>query len=171
MQEQPSVARVALKFGVIIGIAVIVYSTILTIAELNQNQGLSSISFLILAAGMVFAMREFRTQNDGFMSYGQGLGIGSLMSTIVGLLSSTFSIFYTQFIDPNVMERAMDKAREDMESRGMSDAQIDAGIEMAQKFQTPGIMFLMGIVIFLVVGFIIALIVSAIMRRNKPVFE
>ena len=171
-QEQPSVARVALKYGVITAVAVIVYSTILNISDLViDNQGLAYVSYLILAGGMVYAMRDFKAQNAGFMSYGQGLGIGSLLSAVVGLLSSIFSMLYTQFIDPTLMERAMDKAREDMEGRGMSDAQIDAGMEMASKFQTPGMMFLMGIFAFLLLGFIIALIVAAIMRKNKPVSE
>lgn len=171
MQEEPSVARIALKYGLITAVASIIYNTILIIAEQNQNQALSMLGLVILIVGMVYAMREFKSSNDGFMSYGQGLSIGTLLSAISGLLGSAFIIFYSQFIDTNYIKKLMDYSRGDMESRGMSDAQIEAGMEFSEKFMSPGIMFAIGVLFSVFFGFIIALIISAIMRRNRPVFE
>lgn len=171
MQEEPSTARIALKYGVITGVASIVYNVILIITEKNQNQALSALGLIIMVAGMVYAMREFKTENNGYMSYGQGLGIGTLIAAISGLLGATFMMFYTQFIDTNFMQKTLDTAREDMERRGMSDAQIDAGMQFSEKMISPGIMFATGVFFSIFIGFIIALIVAAIMRRNKPVFE
>lgn len=171
MQQEPSTARIALKFGVITAVASIVYTTILILAEKNQNQGLTSLGLIILVVGMVYAMREFKAENSGYMSYGQGLGIGTLIAAISGLLNSTFTMFYTQFIDTNLMKKALDTAREDMERRGMSDDQIDAGMQFSEKMMSPGILFAMGIFFSIFIGFIISLIVAAILRRNRPVFE
>lgn len=171
MQEQSSVARVALKYGLITGVASIVFNTILIIAEQNQNQALTSLGLIILIVGMVYAMREFKSGNDGFMSYGQGLGIGTLLSAISGLLGSAFITFYSQFIDTTYAQKILDKSRGDMESRGMDDAQIDAAMGFTEKMMSPGIMFAVTIFGAILFGFIIALIVSAIMRRNRPVFE
>ncbi len=171
MQEQPTVARVALKYGIITAVGSIIYNTILIIAEQNQNQALSSLGLIILVVGMVYAMREFKSGNDGFMSYGQGLGIGTLVSAISGLLGAAFMMFYTQFIDTNFTQRMLDNTRADMENRGMDDAQIDTAMGFTEKMMSPGIMFAVGVFASIVIGFIIALIVSAIMRRNKPVFE
>lgn len=171
MQEQPSVARVALKYGLITAVASIVYNTILIIVEQNQNQALSSLGLIILIVAMVYAMREFKSSNEGFMSYGQGLGIGTLLSAISGFLGSAFIIFYSQFIDTNYTQKILDKSRDDLEQRGMGDAQIDAGMEFTEKMMSPGILFAVTIFGAILFGFIIALIVSAIMRRNRPVFE
>ncbi|TDB65799.1 DUF4199 domain-containing protein [Arundinibacter roseus] len=171
MQEQVSTARIALKFGIITAVAVIVYSTIVNLAGLVQNRAVTSLSFVIMIIGIVLAMRDFRTQNAGYMSYGEGLGIGSLVSAIVGLLGSVFTMFYMEFIDTTIIQQSMDKAREDMENRGMDDAQIEQAIEMSEKFMTPGMMFFLGIISYLIIGFLLSLIISAIMRKNKPVFE
>lgn len=171
MQQEPSTARIALKYGVITAVASIVYTTILILAEKNQNQGLTSLGLLILVVGMVYAMREFKAENTGYMSYGQGLGIGTLIAAISGLLNSTFIMFYTQFIDTNLMQKSLDTAREDMERRGASDTQIDAGVQFLEKMMLPGIMFATGIFFSIFIGFIISLIVAAILRRNRPVFE
>jgi predicted membrane protein len=171
MQEQVSTARIALKYGIITAVAVIVYSTLLTVTGLNQNQALSSLGFVILIAGIVWAMRDYREQNSGFMSFGQGLGIGSLMSAIVGLFGAMFTMFYMQFIDTTLIQQSLNKAREDLEKRGMDDTQIDQAMEISQKFMTPGVMFLVQVLTYLVVGFIISLILAAILRKEKPVFE
>jgi hypothetical protein len=171
MEEKTSTARVALKYGVLASVVIMIYTTIINVAGMGQNKILSSLTFVFMIVAIVLAMKSFREQNKGFMSYGEGLGIGSLVSAIMGLLSSAFTMFYIQFIDNNLLTQSMDQVREDMERRGMDDAQIDQAMELSQKFMSPGIVFVMGVLGYLVVGFIISLIVSAIIRRDKPVFE
>lgn len=171
MQDQVSTTRVALKFGVLTAVAVIVYSTLINLTGMTQNRALTSLAFVILIVGIVLAMKEFRAQNNTFMSYGQGLGIGSLVSAIVGLIGSMFSMFYMEFIDNTIIKQSMDKAREDMEARGMDDAQIEQAMSMTEKFMTPGVMFAMGVLSYVIIGFILSLIIAAIMRKDKPVFE
>jgi len=162
MQEQVSTTRVALKYGIITAVAVIVYSTLINVTGMTQNRALTSLAFVILIVGIVLGMKDYRAQNNTFMSYGQGLGIGSLISAIVGLIGSMFSMFYLEFIDNTIIKQSMDKAREDMETRGMDDAQIDQAMSMTEKFMTPGIMFAMGVLSYVIIGFIISLIIAAI---------
>ena len=83
------------------------------------------------------AFKYFKEHNGGFMRYGQGLGIGTLMSLIAGLLTSVFMYIYVKFIDTRMMERAMEMQRMEMEKQGMDDAQIDQAMEMAGKFSGP----------------------------------
>jgi hypothetical protein len=113
-------------------------------------------------------MKEFRTLNGGFMSYGQGLGIGALLSGIAGFISATYSYIYNEFIDPTLRQQILDKTREDLENRGMDDAQIDAAMEISAKFSSPGMTFVFGIIGSIIIGFILALIISAIMKKDKP---
>ncbi|WP_025764791.1 DUF4199 domain-containing protein [Dyadobacter tibetensis] len=171
MEDQVSSARVALKYGIITAVVIMVYSTIINIAGLSGNQLVGAISFGILVVGLVMAMKNYKEQNGGFMSFGQGLGLGSLVSAICGLLASLFNMFYMQFIDNSMLTQAMDKVRADMEAKGMDDAQIDQAVELSQKFMSPGVMFLMSVVGFILIGFIISLIVSLVIRKEKPVFE
>ena len=171
MEESASTARVALKFGVLGAVVIMVYTTILNVSGLSQNKLLSSLSFVFLIVVIVLAMKDFREQNKGFMSYGEGLGLGALLSAVLGFLSSMFTMVYIKFIDPELMVKVMDQAREDMEARGMDDAQIDQAMELSQKFMSPGITFALGVFMYILSGFILSLIISAIMRKEKPVFE
>ncbi|CAG5070028.1 hypothetical protein DYBT9623_02768 [Dyadobacter sp. CECT 9623] len=171
MEEQTSTARVALKYGVLGSVVIMVYTTIINVSGLSQNKLLSSLSFVLMIVAIVLAMKNFREQNKGFMSYGEGLAVGSLASAIMGLLSSAFTMFYIQFIDNTLLTQGMDQVREDMERRGMDDSQIDQAMELSQKFMSPGVVFIMGVLGYLLTGFIISLIVAAVIRREKPVFE
>ncbi|PWJ59617.1 uncharacterized protein DUF4199 [Dyadobacter jejuensis] len=171
MEDQVSSARVALKYGVLTAVATMIYSTIISVAGMTSNQWVGSLSFIILIVGLVLALKNYKEQNGGFMTFGQGLGLGTLLSAIAGLLSSLFSMFYLQFIDNSALTEGINKVRSDMEARGMDDAQIDQAVAMSQKFMTPGVMFLMGVFGFLLVGFFLSLIISLILRKEKPVFE
>lgn len=168
MEQQPTTARTALKWGLISGVASMIFITILYVTGQAANSGLASAGIVITIVVMVLAMKEFRTANGGFMSYGQGLGIGALMAGISGFISSTYSYIYNEFIDTTLRQQILDKVRDDLENRGMDDAQVEQALEMTQKFSSPGLTFLFGIIGAIVIGFIISLIISAIMKKDKP---
>ncbi|WP_299821196.1 DUF4199 domain-containing protein [uncultured Pontibacter sp.] len=170
-QQQPSVTSVAVKYGFLTALVGVVYSLIIMVADLGDNRILSSLAYLILIGGIVLAMKQYKAQSGGYMSYGQGLGIGSIVSVLFGLLSGLFTWIYTSFVDTEYMPRMMEKQREQMIQQGLSDEQIDAGMKMAENFQGPLTMILGAAVITLIFGFILSLIISAIMKNSRPEFE
>lgn len=171
IQPQASVSSVAIKYGLLSGLIGVVYSLIIMVADLGDNRLLSSLAYLILIGGIILAMKQYKALNLGYMSYGQGLGIGSLVSVIFGLFTGLFTWIYTSFVDTEYMARVMEKQREQMITQGYSDEQIDAGMKVAENFQGPVMMILGTAVITLIVGFILSLIISAIMKNSRPEFE
>jgi hypothetical protein len=171
MEEQASTAKTALKYGILTSVAIMVFTTILNVSGQSQNKWLAMLSYVIMIVGIVLAMKEFRETNKGFMTYGEGLGLGSLVSAVLGFLASMFAMLYIRFIDNTIMTQTLDKARADMEAQGLDDSQIDRYMEMSQKFSSPGIMFAAGVFGYLFMGFIFSLIIAAVTRREKPVFE
>lgn len=167
MNNQVSPARVALKWGVILGVALIIYSLILFLTDNVGNSKLGWISFVISIGGLILAMRDYRTLNGGYMSYGEGLSVGTLTAGVSGLLSSLFSVFYTTLIDTGAMERMVDKTREQLEDSGLSDDQIDQQMNIVEMFQSPGLSFAFGVIGAVVFGLLLSLIIAAIMRRNR----
>ncbi|AQG82214.1 DUF4199 domain-containing protein [Spirosoma montaniterrae] len=167
MNGQPTPARVALKWGLILGIALIVYSLALFLTDNVGNTGLGFISYALSIGGIILAMREFRTLNGGYMSYGEGLTVGTLTSGISGLLSSLFSTFYTTVIDTGVMERMADQTREKLEESGVSDEVIEQQMEFVKMFQSPGLLFVFGVIGSIVLGLIFSLIIAAFMKKTK----
>ena len=162
---------VGTRYGLLTGLVSIIISFGLFAAHLEQSP-LRFISFLVLAGGMAMAMRFYKDNNQGFMRFGEGVGIGTILSAVVGALTAIFTYVYMNIVDPEVVGRMMEKAREDMEARGnLSDDQIDQGMAMAGKFMNGPIMLagvVLGTVFF---GVLLALIVSAFIKHSKPEFE
>ncbi|RFS14084.1 DUF4199 domain-containing protein [Emticicia sp. C21] len=166
--EKPSTARIALKWGIISAVIIIIFSVASFMTGLFKNTISSYIPFLFLLAGIIFAIREYKTLNNNFLGFGEGLGIGTLTSAVTGLVASIFSFAYIMFIDTTIMQQIADMQREQLESRGMTAEQVEQAMEMASKFSSPGILFIVGILGYIFFGFIWSLIVSAIFKKDKP---
>jgi tetrahydromethanopterin S-methyltransferase subunit G len=166
-------SSIGIRYGLLTGLVIIIYSFVLfaTGQEMNQALGWVSIAGLPIA-GIVFAHKAFKQANAGFMSYGQGLGIGVLLSLVSGLLTVAFSFVYRTFIDPDLSSRMMDKMRTKLEAAGsMSDAQIDQALSMSTKFSTGPIGFAIGILSSVLLGLVFSLVIAAITKNSKPEFE
>ncbi|GAB3526453.1 hypothetical protein GCM10027443_01550 [Pontibacter brevis] len=171
IEKEPSVASVALKYGLLFGLIGVVFQAIIMVTDLGDNRWVSSLAYAILIAGIVLGMKNYREQNLGYMSYGQGLGIGTLLGAVFGLMTGLFIWVYTEFVDTGYMARVMEKQRVEMLEQGLTDEQVDAGMAMAENFQGPLTMILGGAVSTLIIGFLFSLIISAIMKKSRPEFE
>lgn len=168
MTEKPSTAKLALKWGAILGAALIAYSLVLYLTNSVGNSKLGFISFALSMGGLVLAMRDFRTLNGGFMTFGEGVGLGTLTSAVSGLISALFQTFYTTIIDTTVMERMADKARLQLEESGkLTDEQIEQQMSFVNMFQSPGITFAFSVIFSVIGGLLLSLIIAAIMKKNK----
>lgn len=170
MNEQPSSARIALKWGGILGLVLILITLIMYMTNPAGNPSFSILTLVAMVAFIALGLVEYRRTNEGFMTYGEGMGIGALLSAVAGLLSSAFITFYNVVIDPTIQQRATELAQEQLEKQGMDDDQIEKAMEIAQKFQSPGFVFVAQVFGTIIMGVLLTLIIAAIVRRNRPVF-
>lgn len=169
--EKVTVKEVAIKWGLILGIISIVLFLAIYFAGLMGESWPSWVSGLVMAAIIYLAHKEFKDQGDGYMSYGKGLGLGTLVSLVSGAISSIFTYVYIKFINVDYVTELLDITRFKMEDEGQSDDQIDMAMGFVEKMMTPEIMFGVGLVAAVFFGFIISLIVSAITKNNDPSLE
>ncbi|MCI1186815.1 DUF4199 domain-containing protein [Hymenobacter sp. DH14] len=162
---------VGLRYGLLTGLVSIIISFGLFVAH-QESSPLRYVSFAVLIAGLVLAMQNFKQNNQGFMSFGQGVGIGAVLSAVVGVLSGIFSYVYMSFIDPEVVGRMTEKIRADMEARGgMTDEQIDQAMAMSAKFMNGPFTLVAALLGTVLVGVILAMIISAFIKNAQPEFE
>lgn len=166
-----SLRSVALKYGVINALLGIIFFVIIDFAGLTTNSAVGFLGVLIAAVVMFFAHKEFIKYGDGYMNYGQGLGLGTLMCLFSSIISSIFTFIYVQYINTNYISNIREAQRIGMEERGMSDAQIEQAMKVSESFTGPVAMLIFGIVGGVFFGFIVALIVSAITKKSRPEFE
>ncbi|MFY0605066.1 MAG: DUF4199 domain-containing protein [Cyclobacteriaceae bacterium] len=169
--EDVSMKSVAIKYGVINGIIAIAYFLVLDFTGNAGNQGLSMVGLLFTAIVMFLAQKEFIRDGDGFMNYGQGLGLGTLLSLVSAIISSIFTYIYISYINDSFLDTMKEQQIVAMEEQGMSDAQIEQALKMSESFSGPTAILIFGIIGGVFFGFIISLIVSAITKKARPEFE
>lgn len=169
--EKITVREVAIKWGMISGIISIVLFLAIYFAGLMGDSWPNWISAVISAGIIYMAHKEFKDQGDGYMSYGKGLGLGTLVSLVSGAISSIFAYVYMKFINVDYVTELVDITRYKMEDEGQSEDQIDVAMGFVEKMMTPEIMLGMGLLAAVFFGFIISLIVSAITKNNDPSLE
>lgn len=166
--NSPSVARVALKWGLITGVGSVIYALILHFAGQMGNQWLGYLGFAILIIGLVLAIQDYRQQNGGFMTFGQGLGVGALTSAVTGVISAIWQFIYGKLFPEatrEVLQRQYDKA---VDEGRMTVEQADQAIEMTNSMS--GLLPVFAVIGTLFIGFIISLIISAILKKDRPNF-
>ncbi|HCT30953.1 MAG TPA: hypothetical protein DIW31_09525 [Bacteroidales bacterium] len=165
--QKQSTFQGVLTWGLITGIASIVYTFILYFAGLMQNKPIQYAGIIITIVCLYLGIKAVRDQYlGGVISYGKSLGTGvliSLFSTIVSLIFLT--ILYT-VIDQGLIDLALQDSIEKMTERGMSSDQIEQGMAMARRFFIPSLL-IGGLFFGTFLGFLISLVLSAFLKKEE----
>lgn len=163
-----STRSVGIRYGLIMGVISILLFVLFNVAGLDMNSKLRWISFPVYVVIMVLAHKYYKDQGDGFMSYGQGMGIILWMGIISSLIGSVFTWLYVKFIDTTMIETMLQQQLEEFERQGMSDDQIANAMKFTEMFMTPEAMLLMGIIGGIISSLIIGLIVTIFTQKKNP---
>lgn len=160
----PTVRSIGIKFGLISAGFSIFFFLVVTLIGMNPfDRALSWVSLVVSIVILVLAHKQFKDQGDGFMTFGQGFGIGFWITVVALLIGGLFTFVYAGFIDPTVMDGVYEAQRLEMEEKGMPDEQIDVAITWTKKLFWP---FYFGIGLFF--GVLLALIVSIFTQKKNP---
>jgi Protein of unknown function (DUF4199) len=171
--EKVSTARIALKWGLICALIGILYSSIAFSTELWKTWYFGmTFSVILYFTALYFAMREFKENNGSLMTFSQGLSIGTLLSATSAILGVAFDMIFKKIINPNLEVEQIEMIREQYENFGMSDEQIEEAIARVQSSTSSmGLTFIGGVFVIIFLGFLASLIMSAIMKKEKSIFD
>jgi hypothetical protein len=159
-----TVRSIGLKYGVISALVSILFFLVLVLSNQNAfDNKWSWVGLVFSIVILVLAQKNFKESGDGFMSYGQGVGISfwmALISTLAGLI---FTYVYANVIDPTVMDMFYNKQMEDMEANNMPQEQIDMAVKWTKMLFWPIYIF-MG----LFFGVLVGVIVTIFTHKKSP---
>jgi len=139
-------------------------------AKLQSAQSITiALSVAISLTCIVLAMREKRelTPGDANWGYGSALGTGVMVGLFGAILSSVYSYAYFTFINPHMVDLALQVQLDKMSESGMSANQIDQVEPTMRKWMNPVVMTISSMVMIFITNFVIALI-AAIFVKNRP---
>lgn len=165
----------ALINGLVLGMIHIVIVTITF-----QFATAIAMSILIKFAGYVvylvilgFMLAGMRKANGGYLELREAFGAAFVTLFVAGLLSFIYQQIYVYVIDPGLTDRVINATIAELEKKGnIPEDKLDQMIEKVQESKkvTPGgiaVSFLAGVVVDCLFG----LLVSLIVRKQRPIFE
>lgn len=177
MENKISASKSGIVLGVFFGIIMILEFVIMyTIGMkslVNTSFGLivNILNYLILPFLFIFiGCSNYKNKlNGGFISFSECLKIGVSIAFIAALVYSVFSIFFN-FIFPEFIDELISISKDAMlkQNPNMTNAEIESGVEMIEKFMNPFIVFPVTLVMYSFIGLIYSLIVGAFLKKENP---
>jgi NADH:ubiquinone oxidoreductase subunit 6 (subunit J) len=151
--------------GVIISLILIVFSLALYFMGQSTNQGLSSLQYLIIVGGIIWGCINYSNQLHHNVTFGNVFAHGFKITAVITVIMIVYTIIALKVLFPDMVNTILDKTRESMAQKNMSDEQTENAINLTKKFLVP---FAIGgiLIMFMIVGCISSLIGAAAAKKN-----
>lgn len=167
MEKTASIKSIGVKYGLILGVVAIALFLI-GVATDNPEFGGMWLMLLVLVIGIVLAHREYKSEGDGFLEYGEGLGLGTLVAAVFAVIFTIFNYIYIKFIDPAYMDMIRQLQMEQIQEQGLTEEQMDMAMDWVMTLTTPEMVLVFNILGTIFFGFILSLIISAFTKNRNP---
>jgi MFS family permease len=169
MENQANSKSLIINYGIYLGVATVLISLI-TYAlgmHLDPHWSISLVSGILLIGLIVFGIKKYKELNNGFLTWGQGVKIGVGIAIVAALIGTIYNYLFMTFIEPDFINQAMEVSNQKLLEQGQTQEQIEAINEMSSAFQSPFLIAALSIIGSAVVGFIVAAIAAAIMKKSE----
>ena len=173
-ESEVSFMPVVQKYGLILTAASIIYLLLTSIMGMGNMVLTFVLSLTLLGAyiaTLVLGVKEHRNnQLGGFVSFGRAFLVCFLIIVVSAIISTIFSYIYMVFINPSYIESMKEGMTEMFEKYNLPEEKIAESLKQFDDMKTVS-----GNLISLAKnvggGAVVALIVAAIMKRNRPIFN
>ena len=171
MEQDITPMNTGLKYGIILGLLSIVLSLSMHYGGLNNYDAAMSTSkmmagalplilvFLVIYVGIKF----LRENNDGLLSFGQGLSTAMFIGIFSGILLAIFTYVFFAYMEPDLMSEIMENALEDQD---LSDDAMRQAQSFSGMFTSPTFLSISAFISRMFGALIMGLIASAILKKD-----
>lgn len=167
MEEQGSNRQIAIKWGLIFGLASTIYTLITTIGRIQLVFIGTAITWGIIITAFVLACKEYKRDNGGFMSFGKGFSMVMLIALIGGLIRTVVYYVYLS-MDTEYIEFIKESQRNS--PFGPPPEANEQATAMTELFMSPWFFALITFIMAIFGGLILGAIVTAIMKNEEEEF-
>lgn len=166
-KPKPNLWKASLEYGIYAGLVITAISLINLIPGIpNSSWFVSILSWVVYSAFLIYVLNHFKkNKNAGYLSYGQGVGLGALTGLNGGFIAGVI-VFVLYSAKPDLVEKVMEIALENMNTQGMSEDQMAVAMKTLEFMLNPGMLGIMTLFGTCFNFTIIALIASAFIKKD-----
>lgn len=176
-QPKKTMMQRAMTAGLIIAGAGILLNLVFYVTgmdmEMISNPALSWVNrLLLIGISYYFTHAALRSHRDedlgGYVSTGQGIGLGTLAGLISGVVSAVWFVLFTSFVATDMMDRIKEASLEQMQAQGQSAETAEQAMEMMSFFFNPIFMSIAVVISSVFFGFLCGLVAGLVLKKDKP---
>ncbi|WP_088324786.1 DUF4199 domain-containing protein [Polaribacter tangerinus] len=169
MENQVNSKNFIVNNGVLLGVVSIVINLVMYAMgmHLDPHWSVGLLTGVLFIGFIIYGIKQFKTANGGFLSWGQGVKIGVGIAVLAALVGAIYQYVFNTFIEPDFMSQMMEVQNQKMLDQGLTEEQIEAANEMSKSFQSPTMIAAFGIIGSAIGGFIVAAIAGAVMKKSE----
>jgi hypothetical protein len=166
--NRPSKVKSALNFGAILGLALAIISLITYVLEMYDSSWIGWLGNIILVLGVVYAIKRYRDEElGGYISYGQGVGYGTLIGLFAGIIISFVTYLYLGFVDDGMIQFILGEQERNLYESGMSTEQTEMMMKTTKMMTSPGAIAIFGVFGQVFFAFITSLVAMAFLKKDS----
>ncbi len=139
-------------------------------AKFGAAQAIGYLGIVIFVVCLVLGIKARRAEvpaGQGF-GYGSALGVGTQITLVAAALSAVFNFFYFKYINPGFADIIVQSKLDQLQAKGMSGAELDKAESVTRMMLHPLPASIFNFIGFFVIGFLLALIAAAFLKRPTP---
>ncbi len=139
-------------------------------AKFGTAQAIGYLGIVIFVVCLVLGIKARRAEVPAGQSFGYGcaLGVGTQIALVAAALSAVFNFFYFKYINPGFADIIVQSKLDQLQAKGISGADLDRAESMTRTMLHPLPASIFNFIGFFVIGFLLALIAAAFLKRSTP---
>jgi MFS family permease len=159
------------KFALIFTLILVAINLMLYITDMQTKLAtLTTLITFVAIFGAIF--KGIQTQRDqllgGYISYGDGVKLGMLITLFAAILLAIYSVIFVTFIDVDFMDNMLNETKRQMIEQNKSEEEIEMAMKFSGYLKSPWVFAIGGFLGYVVYGLIASLIVSIFTKKEDP---
>ena len=166
--QKPAIKPIAYKYGFYSALVTIVILMIQYVIGVEQHWAFSVASTIASILIFYYGINEYKKLQGNKLSIKDGLKTGMGISLIGGLISAIYIYFHYSFLQPEFLEGKREEAIDGMMTKNpnLSVEQLETAMTWINATTSEFFAATMTVIASLFFGFILSLIISAILKRD-----
>ena len=147
----------------------LLYFTGFQTEKLATGKNLQYLGILIPIFILYLGIKAVREEKPGGpFTYGKGVGAGTAISAMAGVMGAVYTWFHFTFINTRFTDYMLEVIRGQWAAKGLTPDQMDRAEGITKMFISPPAQAILGCIFTILIGLVISLIMAAILKRDKP---
>jgi Protein of unknown function (DUF4199) len=156
---------IGVKSGLITLLGLIAYGLVVELMGLHYLLQ-SNLAHVVLALGIYSGHYYYKAVNHGLMTYRQGLKLGLIITSFVGLVNALSVYLYTKLIDASLIAQLTEEVQDTLRKKYMEEA-ITEEIVLFMQHMSPELLLIGILVSIVLLGFVFTTVIAAFSRYPR----